>query len=145
MHISPRGLDLIRRHEGCRLQAYRCPAGILTIGIGHTGPEVTADMEIDEEEALALLASDVGGAEEAVMDHVHVGLNQNEFDALVSLAFNIGGGAFARSTLLRLLNAGEREAAGAEFARWTRAGPHVLPGLVARRAEERALFLEQAA
>ena len=104
-----------------------------------------ADMEIDEEEALALLASDVGGAEEAVMDHVHVGLNQNEFDALLSLAFNIGGGAFARSTLLRLLNAGECEAAGAEFARWTRAGPHVLTGLVARRAEERALFLEQAA
>lgn len=144
MRMSPRGLDLIRRHEGCRLTAYRCPAGVLTIGIGHTGPEVTPDMQIDEEEALALLTSDLGAAEDAVMDHVHVGINQHEFDALVSLAFNIGGGAFARSTLLRLLNAGERAAAAEEFGRWTRAGKNVLPGLVRRRAEERALFLEAA-
>lgn len=143
MRISPRGLDLIRRHEGCRLQAYRCPAGILTIGIGHTGPEVTAAMEIDEEEALALLASDVGAAEDAVMDHVQVRLNQNEFDALVSFTFNVGPGAFAKSTLLRLLNAEERYAASLQFDRWTRAGTTVLPGLVARRAEERSLFLEQ--
>ena len=142
--ISPRGISLIRRHEGLRLKAYRCPAGVLTIGIGHTGPDVTPDMEIDEEEAERLLKSDLASMYDAIGDLVDVDLNQNEFDALCSLVFNIGRQAFKSSTLLRLLNQGQRYPAAQQFGRWVHAGREVLPGLIKRRDDERSLFLELA-
>lgn len=143
MKISPRGISLIKRHEGCRLQAYKCPAGVWTIGIGHTG-DVQPGQEIDEEEAEALLQMDVETTYDALADLVDVDLNQNEFDALVSFVFNVGRDAFKNSTLLRLLNQDQRYPAAQQFLRWVHAGREVLPGLVRRREEERSLFLEQA-
>ena len=140
--ISPRGLSLIKRHEGMRLHAYRCPAGIWTIGIGHTGDDVAPDSEIDEEDAERLLDDDLSVAYAAIEQLVDVPLNQNEFDALCSLIFNIGREAFKSSTLLKLLNQDQRYPAAQQFLRWVHAGREVLPGLVARREEERALFLE---
>ena len=142
MKISPRGLSLIKRHEGMRLHANRCPAGIWTIGIGHTGDDVAPDSEIDEEDAERLLDDDLSVAYAAIEQLVDVPLNQNEFDALCSLIFNIGREAFKSSTLLKLLNQDQRYPAAQQFLRWVHAGREVLPGLVARREEERALFLE---
>ena len=142
MQISPRGISLIKRHERLRLKAYRCPAGIWTIGFGHTGDDVASDSEIDNEDAERLLDQDIAITYDAIGDLVGVDLNQNEFDALCSLIFNIGRQAFKSSTLLKLLNQDQRYPAAQQFLRWVHAGREVLPGLVARREEERSLFLE---
>ncbi|MEY5099149.1 MAG: hypothetical protein RJA36_1868 [Pseudomonadota bacterium] len=142
MKLSDAGLSLIKRHEGLRLKAYPDPGTggePWTIGYGHT-QGVQPGQEITEAQAEDYLREDVYWAEDAVRDHVKVALEQHEFDALVSLAFNIGAGAFARSTLLRKLNDGDKAGAAAEFARWNQAGGKVLPGLVKRRADEAALF-----
>jgi uncharacterized membrane protein len=101
---------------------------------------VQPGQEITQAQAEDYLREDVYWAEDAVRDLVKVALAQNEFDALVSLVFNIGAGAFGRSTLLRKLNDGDKAGAGAEFARWNQAAGKVLPGLVKRRADEAALF-----
>lgn len=138
--ISDAGLDLIKSHEGLRLNAYLCPAGVLTIGYGHTATTQTGQ-QITEAQAEALLRQDVQWAEAAVRRNVTVPLTQSQFDALVSFVFNIGEPAFRRSTLLRLLNDGQRAAAADEFARWNKAGNRVLAGLTRRRADEQQLFL----
>lgn len=142
--ISKNGLELIKKHEGLRLSAYKCPAGILTIGYGHT-KTVKPGMTINKEMAELLLKIDVMAAENAVRNLVNIQLNQNQFDALVSFTFNLGGRNLERSTLLKLLNAGKILEAGEEFMKWTKArqpgGLKELPGLVKRRAEEKALFL----
>ena len=104
MNLSENGLNLIKKFEGCRLRSYRDVANILTIGYGHTGPDVTENMQITSEEAEALLRKDVQRFERGVATAVKVKLNQNEFDALVSFSFNVGLSAFGSSTLLRLLN-----------------------------------------
>jgi lysozyme len=138
--LSPAGLDAIKRHEGLRLEPYDDGAGFLTIGYGH---RIRSDEIFDRitlARAQELLQDDVRAAENAVNALVSVPLEQNQFDALVSLVFNIGAGAFRRSTLLRLLNNNDRDAAAAQFDRWTRAGGRVLAGLVSRRAAERAMF-----
>lgn len=142
--ISKNGLELIKKYEGLRLSAYKDPAGILTIGYGHT-KTVKPGMVINEEMANLLLKIDLMDAENAVRELVDIELNQNQFDALVSLVFNIGRGNFARSTLLKKLNEGKILEAGEEFMKWTKArkpgGFKELPGLVKRRAEEKTLFL----
>jgi len=126
--------------EGLRLDAYRCPAGVLTIGYGSTGSHVKAGMVIDEAEADRLLRGDVGRFEDGV--NAIVGrCTQGQFDALVSFAFNLGLGALMSSTLLKRHKAGDFARAGDEFLRWTRGGGRVLPGLVKRRAAERDLYL----
>lgn len=141
---SKKGLELIKKYEGLRLEAYKDPAGILTIGYGHT-KTVKPGMIINKEMAELLLKIDVMDAENAVRALVNIELNQNQFDALVSFVFNVGKRSFERSTLLKLLNAGKILEAGEEFMRWTKArqpgGLKELPGLVKRRAEEKALFL----
>jgi lysozyme len=137
---SDEGLRLIADFEGVRLTAYRDPVGVLTIGWGHTGSDVTPGLTITRERALELLRQDVHKAEEVVVAAVKVPLTRGQFDALVSLTFNIGAAAFRGSTLLRELNAGRYDRAAGEFDRWTRAGGRVLAGLVRRRAAERALF-----
>jgi lysozyme len=140
--VSPRGLDIIKRHEGLRLNAYLCPAGVWTIGYGHTSaagaPTVKPGMRITEAEALAILARDLGRFEARVNRLVKVPLTQHQFDALVSFDFNTG--AIHSSTLLRKLNAGRHQDVPAELMRWTRAGGKELPGLVRRRREEAGLW-----
>jgi lysozyme len=111
-----------------------------TGGWGHTGPDVKLGMVITRDLAVDWLRADVRGAEAVVKRDVKVALNQEEYDALVDLVFNIGSGNFDTSTLLRKLNAGDMDGAIAEFARWNKAGGIVLAGLVKRREAERALF-----
>ena len=140
MNISIKGLGLIQEFEGCKLDAYKCPAGIWTIGIGHT-KDVKEGDKITEAQALDLLREDITWVENAINDHVKVKINQNQFDALSSFIFNVGAGAFSLSTLLKKLNAADYEGAANEFPRWNKASGKELPGLTRRRAAEKALFL----
>lgn len=141
MRISTVGLSLIKHFESFQAKAYLCPAGVLTIGYGSTGPHVKPGMTITEPEASALLLQDVARFETGVLGAVKVPLAQHQYDALVSLAYNIGLSAFRASTLLDKLNAGDPAGAVKQIARWNRGGGRVLPGLTARRAAEAALFL----
>ncbi|WP_334129202.1 lysozyme [Sneathiella sp.] len=119
--LSQQGADLIKHLEGLRLDAYQDSAGVLTIGYGHTG-DVYAGQKISEAEADADFLKDIGWAVDAVNSAVHVALNQAQFDALVSFTFNVGGGAFRSSTLLKKLNAGDYAAVPVEMGRWVYAG-----------------------
>lgn len=136
---SQRGIDLIKQFEGMVLKAYLCPAKIWTIGYGHTRT-AKPGMVITEEQAEALLRADLVDFERAVNHAVTVPLQQYQFDALVSFAFNVGASAFRGSTLLQRVNAERWTEAAAEFDRWTRGDGKVLPGLVRRRQAERAMF-----
>jgi len=137
---SSKGLDLIKSFEGCELKAYVCPAGVLTIGYGHTGSEVTPGMEVTTSEAEELLKTDLIKFERVVDNHVTVPIKQCQFDALVSFTFNCGGDAFKNSTLLRLLNSRDYEGAAGQFDRWVNGCDGPLPGLVRRREAEEQLF-----
>lgn len=145
MQTSSAGRVAITQREGVVLTAYKDSVGILTIGVGHTSaagkPTVTPGMKITKAEADEILSRDLATFEKAVNDAVKVSLNQNEFDALVSLAFNIGGGAFKKSTLVKRLNAGDRAGAANAFLMWNKAGGKTLQGLVNRRKAERLQFL----
>lgn len=140
MRTSQKGIDLIKKFEGCRLEAYKCPAGIWTIGYGHT-KGVKGGMIISREQAKEFLREDLRIFEQAVEACVKVPLSQNQFDALVSFCYNCGSGALKTSTLLRLLNEGKYSEAGEQFLRWNKAGGKVLVGLTRRREKERELFL----
>ena len=145
MKISQAGLDLIKRFEGCKLEAYRDAVGIWTIGYGHTGPNVHDGLKITQAQADAILAQDVSRFASGVAANVNVALTQSEFDALVSFAFNVGLGAFRSSTLLKLLNDNaDRTVVASQFLRWNKAGSKVLDGLTKRRNAEKALFLSKA-
>lgn len=140
MNISPAGIALIKHFEGVKLKAYVCPAGVLTIGVGSTGPHVKPGMAITAAEADALLRKDLRRFEEAIDIMVHEPLEQHEYDALVSLAFNIGTSAFCTSTLLKKLNNGDKAGAESSFHDWRKGGGKVLPGLVRRRKAEAEMF-----
>ncbi len=152
--ITQRGLDLIARFEGFVPYAYQDPVGHCTVAFGHLihhgncRPEdfkvfgSEANPKFSRESGFDLLRRDVVRFENAVNQLVRVPLNQNEFNALVSFTFNNGVAAFAESTLLKVLNQGRRLEAADQFMRWVRAGGVVLPGLVVRRAAERAMFLD---
>ena len=136
---------LISEHEGTFLKCYLCPAGVPTIGTGHTGPDVKIGMTITLAQAEAFLHEDVKEAEASIRSLVKVPLNQNQFDALVSFVFNLGETALKSSTLLRYLNARNYKAAAQEFGKWVyakdKSGKLVtLPGLVKRRKQEADLF-----
>jgi lysozyme len=139
MNISDKGLALIKRFEGLRLNAYRCPAGIWTIGYGHTGG-VHDGMKISHSEADQLLRADVERFEHDV-DRLAGPCTQGEFDALVSFTLNLGPEALRSSTLLKLHRLGQHRLAAAEFGRWVHAGGRKLDGLVKRRAAEADLYL----
>jgi lysozyme len=141
MKTSEQGLDLIRNAEGLCLAAYLCPAGILTIGYGHTGPDVKTGQKINAEQANELLVKDVERFEKAVNELVTVPIKQGMFDALISFSFNLGAGALKGSTLLKKLNAHDINGAADEFLKWNKAKGRVLKGLTARRKSERELFL----
>ncbi len=137
--IGAKGLALIKSFEGLRLNAYRCPADVVTIGYGSTGPHLKMGMTITEAQADKLLQDDLDRFEACVARNAP-DATQNEFDAMVSLAFNIGTGAFEKSTLLRKFKAGDKAGAAVGFDAWVNAGGQKLAGLVRRRAAERALF-----
>lgn len=139
MITNDAGRDIIKRFEGLRLKAYRCPAGVWTIGYGHTG-DVEEGMVITKHQAETILEFDLERFERAVA-RLAPKANHNQFSALVSFAFNVGIGALEKSILLRRFNQGFVHAAADEFRKWTRAGGKVLPGLVKRREAERQLFL----
>ncbi len=140
MTYSQDGLKLTEGFESCRLTAYRDIKGILTIGWGHTGPDVFEGQTITQEQADALLLQDVQNAVNHVNHLVTVTLTQSEFDALVDFAFNCGCGAFAGSTLLKLLNAGDYPGAAAQFDSWDHAAGKVVAGLLRRREAETQEF-----
>jgi GH24 family phage-related lysozyme (muramidase) len=146
MKTGERGLALIKEFEGCKLSAYQCPAGIWTIGIGSThygdGTPVTKNRTLPTEKAaIALLAATIGQYEKAV-NAMGVELTQNEFDALVCLCYNIGAGNFLKSTLVKMLKAGDDKAEiSQQFLRWDKAGGKPLAGLTRRRNAEAELFL----
>lgn len=140
MRINPDGLSIIREFETLELDAYYCPANVLTIGYGHTGPDVYEGQSITEDRANQLLAEDVAWAEDAVNTLAPPHITDNQFSALVSFVFNVGVGAFERSTLLRKLRGGDISGAACEFGRWNKSGGRVLRGLTRRRLAERVLF-----
>ena len=138
--ISDRGIALIKEFEGCRLTAYLCAAGIPTIGYGHTAG-VVMGTSIDQAQAEELLRKDLRKFEQGVLGCLSHPVTQSQFDALVSFAYNLGVGALKKSTLIKLLNAGQTQAAAGEFLKWNRAGGRVLNGLTRRRQREKELFL----
>jgi lysozyme len=139
MKISQEGVNLIKHFEGCRLEAYKCPAGVWTIGYGHTKGVKEGDA-IEQEAAEAFLIEDLEAFEQAVARLVKVPITQQQFDALVSFTFNLGAGNLAASTLLRKLNNYQYIEVPEQMMRWVKAGGQVLDGLVRRRAAEAALF-----
>lgn len=138
---SEKGYGLTKSMEGCKLVAYKCPAGVWTIGYGHTGHDVFEGLVIAEGHAEKLLQQDVRKFEDAVNRLVKVEITQDQFDALVDFAFNVGSGALEKSTLLKKLNAGDYIGAAGEFDKWIFADGKVLSGLVKRRGFEKALFI----
>jgi len=147
MKTSPNGIDLIKRFEGFSSKPYLCPANVWTIGYGATrlldGSAVTKDTpSVTYEQGTKLLELQVEQFERAIDAAVHVALNQNQYDALVSLCYNIGIGNFSRSTLVKLLNAGNSTEASREFLRWNKVKGKPITGLTKRREEEMKLFLK---
>jgi lysozyme len=141
MKINEAGKALIKRFEGLRLEAYRCPSGVLTIGFGSTGPHVKQGMVITPGEADRLLDKDLARFETGVTAMLcGVPTTENEFSAMVSLAFNIGLGNFATSTLLKRHKAGNKIGAASAFLSWVYAKKVKLKGLMARREAEKELY-----
>lgn len=145
--ISKVGIDLIKSFEGCYLKAYKCPAGVWTIGWGTTEPingvKPHEGMVITQQQADDLLIKNLKAYENAVNKYVTYSINQNQFDALVSFAYNCGNGALKTSTLLKKLNAGDVRGSADEFLRWNKSNGKVLNGLTRRREAERKLFLQE--
>lgn len=141
MKTSDEGLNLIKQFEGFRAKAYLCPAGVWTIGYGHTKGVKAGDV-VSEEQATELLRQDVADAENIINDLITVPLKQCQFDALVSLVYNIGGGNFYSSTIRRLINEKCKDRVGLQYAwgMWRRAGGRTLSGLIRRREAEFKLF-----
>lgn len=144
MKISQEGIAHIKAEEGERLTGYLDSTGLPTIGVGHTGfvgaKAVYPGMEISQETSTALLLSDLATVEKALAKRITVPLSQNQYDALCSLVFNIGVGAFGTSTLLKRLNSGDYDGAAEAFLMWKRAG-NSEDILLPRRKRERVLFL----
>jgi lysozyme len=156
--VSSAAIRMIKHHEGVRTRPYRCPALLWTIAVGHVIDPTHAAVKYEERRTLpipegwdriltmgevdAILAQDLGRFERGVarLCPAVVG-HQGRFDALVSFAFNVGLGNLQRSSLRMKTNRGEFEEAADEFMKWTKAGGRVLPGLVKRRQDERALYL----
>lgn len=148
MQISNNGIALIKRFEGCRLTAYPDPGtggDPWAIGYGWTGKvdgkPIKPGMKIDDATADRLLRTGVVSFDQAVSKMLKVSVTQNQYDALVSLAYNIGTRALSTSTLMKKLNAGDVKGAADEFLRWNRSGGKVMAGLTNRRKAEREVFL----
>lgn len=150
MNVSDAGLKFLSEQEGCRLKRYKDVAGLDTIGVGHliTGKEMPPIGDcITQDRCLELLREDVKSVVDEFNDNdgfadLPSDITQDEFDACVSLAFNIGIGAFDHSTVLKMIEQHNFPAAGNAFLLWNKAGGKVVQGLVNRRNEERELFLK---
>ena len=158
MKVSPAAIKMIKHHEGVRVKPYRCPALLWTVGVGHVIDPNHAKVPFEErrnlpipagwdrvlgmDEVDAILASDLGRFERGVARLCPAAVSsQGIFDSLVSFSFNVGLGNLQRSSIRMKTNRGELEEAAEEFLKWTKAGGKVLPGLVKRRMDERALYL----
>ena len=139
MKISQEGLSLIKKFEGCELNAYKCAAGVPTIGYGSTHG-IEMGMSISKSRAEELLLEDIAKFEEHVKNNVKVPLNQNQFDSMVSWTFNLGGGNLKSSTLLKVLNGMDYTDVPNQIKRWNKANGKVLEGLIRRREAEALLF-----
>lgn len=143
---SQKGLDLIKRFEGLELKPYKCPAGIQTIGYGNTyypsGSKVKlTDPAITKEKAEELLKFLLGSYEKSVDSFCRDDISQNQFDALVSFAYNCGVNSLKSSTLLKKVNANPNDPTiKAEFLKWNKASGRVLAGLTKRRQAEADLY-----
>lgn len=141
MKTSDAGVDFIKKFESLRLTTYDDGRGIMTIGYGHTAT-ARAGMRITAAQAETLLRRDLAAKEACVARNVRVSLSQQQFDALVSLAYNIGCSAFAQSSVLRYLNNGEQGQAARAFLKWNKVNGKVWNGLVKRREQEMAMFTD---
>lgn len=145
MRISQRGLDLIKKWEGFSARPYKCPAGFMTIGYGHLIRKNQTFSELTPEQAELLLRIDVSSAEKSVRRLIDPRVfdcveGQGRFDALVSFAYNLGGGALQASTLRRRINSGDAFHVFEEFGKYRFAGGRVMKGLVLRRWDEAAVY-----
>lgn len=146
MTLNDKGYQLIAKHEGLRLSPYLCPANVPTIGYGNTfypsGKKVTMqDKPITQATAMWMLKETANKFAQDVDRLVTSNITQNQFNALVSFAFNLGSAALGRSTLLRKVNLNPKDTSiTQEFMKWNKAGGRVLSGLTKRRAEEAALY-----
>ncbi|CAH0992211.1 Lysozyme RrrD [Sinobacterium norvegicum] len=139
-HITQDGIDLIKRFEGFSSSVYICPAGYPTIGYGHLVRDYESFEEISQEQAEALLRTDVESAERAVLRLIKVPLTDGQFDALVSFTYNLGSGALQCSTLRRKVNRQAHGEVPAQLMRWVWAGGRKLNGLVKRRYCESSVY-----
>lgn len=140
MTTSQAGRDLIKKYEGLRLKAYKCPAGVWTVGYGHTRG-VTSSTEISQSMADLFLLDDIRPLERYI-NKLGINFRQGQFDAIVSFMFNLGEGNFNKSTLKKkILAGGNDEDIAAEFKKWNKAGGKVLDGLTKRREEEAEMWL----
>lgn len=130
----------VARHEGLRLEAYKCPAGVWTIGYGHTGGVKKGDT-ITKEEADALLKEDLRKYAEEAGKLIKVPVSEGQYIALLDFAYNLGVTQFRYSTLLKKLNVGDDAGAASELLKWKYANGKVLPGLLKRRQDEYKLFV----
>lgn len=145
MRVNEAGLALIRCYEGFRAKAYRCPVGVLTIGYGHTSmagpPEVRAGMVMSKRQAEEVLSADVAVFASEIARFIRPALTSNQFSALVSFAYNVGVGAFRKSSVLAAVNRNDFDSVPRRLNLWVKAGGRVLSGLVKRRASEGQLFM----
>ena len=141
MNIGQKGIELIKHFEGCELEAYKCPAGVWTIGYGHI-KGVSEGMSITQEQAEQMLLDELKEYENYINELVVVDLSQNQFDALVSWVYNLGPANLKSSTLLEVLNSGDYAGVPDQIERWNKAGGKVLEGLIRRRQAESSLFCE---
>ena len=157
MNVSPKAVKMIMHHEGVRQKAYRCPAKLWTVGVGHVLYPEQGKLKLEDrmsvplrpeddrvfpmEEVDGILRSDLSRFERGVGQYISVPLTQGMFDGLVSFSFNVGLGTLQRSTLRQKLNRGDKEGAGQELLKYCMAGGKILKGLQNRRLDERALFM----
>ena len=157
MNVSPKAIAMIKHHEGVRQKAYRCPAKLWTIGVGHVLYPEQGKLKLEDrmsvplrpeddrvfsmEEVDGILRSDLSRFERGVGQYISVPLTQGMFDGLVSFSFNVGLGTLQRSTLRQKLNRGDKEGASEELLKYCMAGGKILKGLQNRRRDEHALFM----
>ena len=139
MQISQEGLALIKKFEGCELEAYLCPAGVWTIGYGHT-KDVKEGDKINKDEADYLLQEEMIEYESYINDMVDVDLNQSQYDSMCAWVYNLGPSNLGSSTMLRVLNEGKYDEVPQQMKRWNKANGEVLDGLIRRREAEALLF-----
>lgn len=157
MNVSAKAIEMIKHHEGVRQTPYRCPARLLTVGVGHVMFPEQGKLKLEQRDAFpvppdamrkysmeevdAILRSDLARFEKGVATYCPVPLTQGQFDALVSFSFNVGLGTLQRSTLRQKVLRGDMEGAAEELMKYCMAGGKILKGLQTRRKDERALFL----